>query len=484
MKSLRFKIILLISIMATVFLFFHSAAAYQRSDLVIESAPSGARVLINGEFYGHTPMRARLFPAEYRVRLEKEGYAPYRTRISVPPNRRLQISANLEHRNIFGMLLVRSHPPKAKIYVDDRYYGETPEQIRLKQGKHVIRLEKESFKPFYETVNIRHSQRKNIHADLKPFKRVGTLDITSSPQGARVMINNEYFDRTPMKTELRPGVYTIALNKKGYKPVTSEARIRRGRTTSADFQLEQSRPRPRKGWLKIYSSPENAQVRIQNQEYGRTPVEVQLPEGNYSVQIKKKGFLPFERDVHVERREVSYINADLEKKRGQRKFGEIHFSTHPRRAKISIDGNYRGEAPLSVRVPAGVHQIKIRMRGYEPFHQRVHVNPWGDHYVEADLVAVAPPMAYTGTMKIVSKPHRSKVFINGVYKGKTPLELTMDPNIYAVEVRHKSHLTFRQPVHVKPGQVVNVRAVLLWAGHLPPPPHKVIEKLTRKLFKR
>ncbi len=89
-----------------------------------------------------------------------------------------------------------------------------------------------------------------------------------------------------------------------------------------------------------------------------------------------------------------------------------------------------------------------------------------------------------GTMKIVSKPHRSKVFINGVYKGKTPLEITTTPNIYAVEVRHKSHLTFRQPVHIKPGQVVNVRAILLWAGHIPPPPHKVLEKLHRKLFKR
>ena len=32
--------------------------------------------------------------------------------------------------------------------------------------------------------------------------------------------------------------------------------------------------------------------------------------------------------------------------------------------------------------------------------------------------------------------------------------------------------------------VVNVRAVLLWAGHLPPPPHKVIQKLHKKLFKR
>ncbi|MBT8357963.1 MAG: PEGA domain-containing protein, partial [Deltaproteobacteria bacterium] len=321
-------------------------------------------------------------------------------------------------------------------------------------------------------------------ANLKPFKRVGKLDITSYPDGARVMINDEFYDRTPMKTELRPGVYKVTLKKRGFKPVTSEIKIRRGRTTARDFQLEQRRPRPRKGWLKIYSHPENARVRIQDQEYGRTPVEVQLPEGNYSIRIKKKDFLPYEREVFVERRQVSYINADLEKKRDRRKFGQIHFTTNPRRAKISIDGTYRGEAPLSVRVPAGVHQIKIRLRGYEPFHRKVHVRPWGDQYVQADLVPKISPRTMEGTIKIVSKPHRSKVFINGVYKGKTPLEITTTPNIYAVEVKHKSHLTFRQPVHVKPGQVVNVRAVLLWAGHIPPPPHKVLQKLHKKLFKR
>jgi hypothetical protein len=484
MKSLKLKVILLISMIASVFFFFDSTAASQRGQLVVDSAPAGARVLINGEFYGNTPMRVRLYAEEYRLRLEKEGYNPYRTRIRIPQGKRLKVFANLEHSNLFGMLAVRSYPPNSKIYVNDRYYGETPEQIKLKRGTHIIRLEKDGYKPYHESVNIRHNQTMNIHADLKPFQRVGILDINSHPDGARVMINDEYYNRTPMKTELRSGDYTVKLNKRGYKPLTMEVRIRRGKTTSKNFEMEKIRPLPREGWLKIYSNPENAMVVIQDREYGRTPVEVKLPEGSYIVEIKKTEYLPYEREVHVERREVSYINADLEKKRGRRKFGEIHFSTNPRGAKVSIDGNYRGEAPLSIRVPAGEYQVKIRMRGYEPFHQNVHVKPWGDHYVEADLVEVAPPVTLTGTLKIVSKPHRSKVFINGIYKGKTPLEMTIDPNMYAVEVMHKSHLTYRQPVHLRPGQVVNISARLIWAGHIPPPPHKVIEKLTRKLFKK
>ncbi len=139
--------------------------------------------------------------------------------------------------------MVRSDPPKAKIYVNDRYYGETPEQIRLKRGKHIIRLEKDSYRPYHEPVNIRHNQRTNIHADLKPFQRFGTLEITSHPNGARVMINDEYFDRTPMKTKLRSGVYTVTLNKRGYRPLVKEVKIRRGRATSKDFQLEQRRQR-------------------------------------------------------------------------------------------------------------------------------------------------------------------------------------------------------------------------------------------------
>ena len=482
MKSLRLKVILLISMMVSVFLFFDSIAASQRGQLVVDSAPSGARVLINGEFYGHTPIKVRLYPEEYRLRLEKEGYNPYRTRIHIPQRKRVKIFAQMEHRNLFGMIVVRSSPPNAKIYVDDRHYGETPEQIKLKTGRHNIRLEKDRYKPYHESVNIRRNQRTNINVDLKPIQRFGTLDITSHPDGARVMIDDEYYNRTPMKTKLRPGAYTVKLSKRGYKPLTREVRVRQGKVTSRDFEMEKVRPLPRKGRLKIYSYPENARVVIKGREYGRTPVEVQLPEGNYFIEIKKKGYLPYEREVYIERWEGGYINAELEKKHARRKFGEIHFSTNPRGAKVSIDGNYRGEAPLSVRIPAGAHQIKIRMRGYEPFHQSMHVKPLRDHYVEAELVAVAPPMLLTGTLKIVSKPLRSKVFINGIYKGKTPLEITLKPNIYALEVRHRNHLTYRQPVHIKPGRVVKIKARLTWAGHIPPPPHKVIEKMTRKLF--
>ena len=482
MKSLRLKVILLISMMASVFLFFDSTAASQHGQLVIDSAPAGARVLINGEFYGHTPIKVRLYPEEYRLLLEKEGYNPYRTRIHIPKRKRVKIFADLEHRNLFGMLLVRSYPPKANIYIDDQYYGETPERIKLKLGRHNIRIEKDRYKPYHESVNIRRDQRTNIDADLKPIQRFGTLDITSHPNGARVMINDEYYNRTPMKTKLRSGVYIVKLNKRGYKPLTREVSIRKGKVTSRNFELEKIRPLPRKGRLKIYSHPENAKVIIQNREYGRTPVEVQLPEGNYFVEIKKKGYLPYEKEVYVERREVTYINADLEKKHARRKFGEIHFSANLRGAKVSIDGNYRGEIPLSVRVPAGVHQVKIRMRGYEPFQQSVHVKPWREHYVEADLVPVAPPRTLTGTLTIVSKPMRSKVFINGIYKGKTPLEITLNPDIYTLEIRHKNHLTYRQPVHIKPGRVANIKARLTWAGHIPPPPHKVIEKMKRKLF--
>lgn len=459
-----------------------TAGALPRGQLVVKSKPVGAKVLINGKFFGVTPFAVDLPPGKYRIRLVKKGYNSYRKTVKVRNFKRVKISPRMERIDLFGTVTVKSYPPNAHIYINDRFYNKTPEKIRLKKGTYTIRLEKDRFKPFVKKVKIRHNHNTVVSPELSPVQRFGTLKLTALPENCKVFIDDAYYDRSPLRTRLKPGTYTIRLTKRGYKPVVETIRIRRGKVNKKYFELERRRPRILKGWLKIYSFPENARVTIEGQVYGRTPIEARLPEGNYFVEITKKGFMPFEKNIYVSRADVSYINADLEKKEARRKFGMIHFTSSPRRSKVIIDGNYRGETPLSLKVPAGEHQIKIQRRGFEPYRKTMFVRPWDDHYVEAVLNASAPPPKSTGRLKIVSRPLDAKVFVNGAYKGKTPLKLSLNPNLYNVEIRHRGYLPYRQPVHIKPGKKERIDADMHWAGHLPPSPHEIIEELTKQIF--
>jgi hypothetical protein len=61
---------------------------------------SGAAVTIGGEPRGVTPVQSLRLPAPatYEIRIEKEGYVPYRTKVELPPDGEIKVEAELSQR--------------------------------------------------------------------------------------------------------------------------------------------------------------------------------------------------------------------------------------------------------------------------------------------------------------------------------------------------------------------------------------------------
>ena len=66
-----------------------------------------------------------------------------------------------------GVLLVTSMPPRAKIYVDEVYYGLAPLRLELAAGVHSIRAGLSAHKPTAEKVAIRKGETTEIELELK-----------------------------------------------------------------------------------------------------------------------------------------------------------------------------------------------------------------------------------------------------------------------------------------------------------------------------
>jgi hypothetical protein len=60
-----------------------TGCAASTAPTTILSSPSGARVFVDGELAGETPLDVELEKHTHRVRLEKEGYQPTTDHISV-----------------------------------------------------------------------------------------------------------------------------------------------------------------------------------------------------------------------------------------------------------------------------------------------------------------------------------------------------------------------------------------------------------------
>lgn len=79
------KTLTLIILLSFMFLMTHCAFVFkgERRDVHFNSEPNGARVFINGEFYGRTPVKLRLEPENiYVIEFRREGYEPVTRRLT------------------------------------------------------------------------------------------------------------------------------------------------------------------------------------------------------------------------------------------------------------------------------------------------------------------------------------------------------------------------------------------------------------------
>ena len=101
-------------------------------------------------------------------------------------------------------------------------------------------------------------------------------------------------------------------------------------------------------------------------------------------------------------------------------YGSIYVSSSPSGAAIYLNGNYRGVAPLTIRdLTPGTYNVEADLSGYQSDWSRVTVQSGKQSNVQFTLT----PIQQYGSVSITSSPSGAYVYMDGVYKGRTPLTL-------------------------------------------------------------
>ena len=138
------------------------------------------------------------------------------------------------------------------------------------------------------------------------YYRTSSLQILSSPYGASVYLNNKYRGRTPRTgyldiSSLQPGTYDLLIQYDNYLPYTSTVYVERGQVRTINVVLNQGTQQgPSTGSMQIQSEPADAQVFLNNQFMGITPVYLSdLAPGDYTLTLQKDGYASYISVVQV-----------------------------------------------------------------------------------------------------------------------------------------------------------------------------------------
>ncbi len=147
-------------------------AAVASGSLRVESEPSGARVHVDGQSRGETPLALADLPlGPHAVRVERKGYDPQSRDVTLSVD-----SPNAGVRVVLARSAVAdatadvlSTPPGAAVSLDGRPAGQTPlSGLKLKPGRHQVALALEGHEPWSGTVDVGAGEKGRVEARLRP----------------------------------------------------------------------------------------------------------------------------------------------------------------------------------------------------------------------------------------------------------------------------------------------------------------------------
>jgi hypothetical protein len=252
--------------------------------LEVTSIEAGAKVLVNGAPAGVTgdaPTRTSVIAGEYEVRLEKEGFQPGVTRITVlpgqtaslrdlAPKRRIPPIAFLANRSDLELVIDNGAATKMTPLASLRSQLSATESTAIDQAAATANLDPQSTSGFLlrdpavdrpivfrfrrdcfveesRTVTITSDMLAKIGTDplvwlgdqsiVKPQPDVGTLRVLSTPRDADVFVDGQLVGRTPFERNVCSGQHRVRLRHR-IGSYNATAAVIRGRTEVVDTVLK------------------------------------------------------------------------------------------------------------------------------------------------------------------------------------------------------------------------------------------------------
>ena len=136
-----------------------------------ESDPDGATVYVDDQPVGPTPLSQQFGIGDYDIRIEADGYRPYRDSVAVRAGEPARIEARL-HRQP-GRLRIDGAPDGATVAIDDEHYGAAGEVIDLEPGRHIAEIRADDYQVYRQAVDIEAGEVTEVSVEMR--RRAGLL---------------------------------------------------------------------------------------------------------------------------------------------------------------------------------------------------------------------------------------------------------------------------------------------------------------------
>jgi formylglycine-generating enzyme required for sulfatase activity len=314
-------------------------------------------------------------------------------------------------------------------------YGD---QYLLHPGSHRVAATLKGYYPLDTQFEVTSASGQVI--DLKLKKLPGLVTLTTEPEAtARVLLDGMPLGETPIKdAEITPGVHRLELSADRFLPQVVEIDVR----GAAEQQSVVAKLTPNWAPVSLATQPPGATVLVDGADVGVTPLEMQITAGERQIEARLSGYNAWTNKVIVsagtplQLPDVKLALAD----------GRVDIVSNPAEANVSIDGEFRGRSPLTVKLtPGKAHELTLTKPGYETATRSLSIAADSGRKLAIDLVA------QYGEVQVESTPVGADVWVDGERRAATPVTLSLTGVSHEIEIRRTGFAKAQQRVTPRPG---------------------------------
>jgi formylglycine-generating enzyme required for sulfatase activity len=360
---------------AVVFIAIMGFLLSAKSVQIAVQAETGAEIELSGGLFLPFGDRYLLHPGDYQATATAQGYHPLSSMFTVTDEDTQIVEFVL--RPLPGKLGINSQPNGAKVFIDGEFVGETPfSAISVEAGEHQMQIQAERYQLREQTLLV---TGRNIPQQLEFALEPAWAEITidSLPRDAIVQVDGETAGTTPAVLEILQGERQLVLQKEGFAQWQEVLTIIAGESQDlgrVDLQ-------PAAATVKLASNPSRANVTVDGEFRGQTPLTLKVSPGHrHRLAVFKPGYQRHNSRLDMAAGETTSRTVKL-----VAQLGEIRFNIEPQDAILKINGQSQGRGSRTLALPAFEQTVEVALENYASVRKRVTPQPGLDQVVNINL---------------------------------------------------------------------------------------------------
>ncbi len=325
-------------------------------------SPITASIEVLSGFHVQLGQRYLMRPGDYEIRVTNAGYYEQDVTLNVGEAQAQDFPITLQELPgivSFSVTGAVGELRGATIQLDGVEIGRTPlNDIEIDPGQYTLTVTADRYQTETQTISIAGRQEQSdFQVDLAPAW--AEISFSTTPAGAEILVDGQVLGVTPYTAEILEGEHELTLKLPAHKAWQDELAVIAGQNMQLpDVALERA-----DGLVFIRSQPSGANVTINGEFRGQTPVEIALAPGRaHEITLFRSGFNPAERRIETRPNEEQDITVPLVPITST-----VKIITQPEEAELYVDGEFKGVANQTLDLIAASQVIEIRQEGYVPY---------------------------------------------------------------------------------------------------------------------